>query len=142
MQPVSQKNNFIYLIFSLLILLLVGALVDQFPSTLGQHILGTLNSSGLLDQETLAVVNELFFDFLLLIGVGEFLILLLVGLVSLSYVFKVTGAEYALARHVREKLSNGQWEPLHLRKGDALVSVADELNKLSEKQAGSNPDAS
>ena len=39
MEPVSEKNNFIYLIFSLIILLLVGALVDQFPSTLGQHIL-------------------------------------------------------------------------------------------------------
>ena len=39
MEHVSEKNNFIYLVFSLLILLLVGALVDQFPSTLGQHIL-------------------------------------------------------------------------------------------------------
>ena len=38
-EPVSEKNNFIYLVFSLVILLLVGALVDQFPSTLGQHIL-------------------------------------------------------------------------------------------------------
>jgi hypothetical protein len=38
MESVSEKNNFIYLIVSLVLLLLAGALVDQFPSTLGQHI--------------------------------------------------------------------------------------------------------
>jgi voltage-gated potassium channel len=37
-ETVSEKNNFIYLIVSLVVLLLAGALVDQFPSTLGQHI--------------------------------------------------------------------------------------------------------
>ena len=39
MEPVSDKNNFLYLVVSLVILLLAGALVDQFPSDLGQHIL-------------------------------------------------------------------------------------------------------
>ncbi len=38
MEFVSEKNNFIYLIVSLVALLLAGALVDQFPSDLGQHI--------------------------------------------------------------------------------------------------------
>lgn len=38
MKPVTPQNNFIYLIASLVILLMVGALVDQFPSTLGQQI--------------------------------------------------------------------------------------------------------
>ncbi len=38
MESVSEKNNFIYLIVSLVILLLAGALVDQFPSVLGQHV--------------------------------------------------------------------------------------------------------
>jgi voltage-gated potassium channel len=38
-ESVSEKNNFIYLIVSLVVLLLAGALVDQFPSSLGQHIL-------------------------------------------------------------------------------------------------------
>ena len=39
MEPVSEKNNFLYLVVSLVILLLAGALVDQFPSSLGQQIL-------------------------------------------------------------------------------------------------------
>ena len=39
MESVSEKNNFIYLVVALVVLLLAGALVDQFPSTLGQHIL-------------------------------------------------------------------------------------------------------
>ncbi len=37
MQRVTEKNNFLYLLISLVFLLLVGALVDQFPSKLGQH---------------------------------------------------------------------------------------------------------
>ena len=39
MKPVSEDNNFVYLVVSLVILLLAGALVDQFPSSLGQQIL-------------------------------------------------------------------------------------------------------
>jgi len=38
MKPVSEKNNFLYLVISLVVLLLVGSLVDQFPSKLGQHL--------------------------------------------------------------------------------------------------------
>jgi len=38
MQRVSEKNNFLYLVISLVCLLLVGAIVDQFPSKLGQHL--------------------------------------------------------------------------------------------------------
>jgi len=38
MQPVSERNNFLYLVVSLVVLLLAGALVDQFPSKLGAHI--------------------------------------------------------------------------------------------------------
>jgi hypothetical protein len=38
-KPVSEKNNFVYLVVSLVILLLAGALVDQFPGALGHHIL-------------------------------------------------------------------------------------------------------
>ena len=38
MESVSEKNNFIYLLVSLVVLLLAGALVNQFPSTLGKHI--------------------------------------------------------------------------------------------------------
>ncbi len=38
MTRVSDKNNFVYLTISLVILLLVAALVDQFPIPLGQHL--------------------------------------------------------------------------------------------------------
>jgi hypothetical protein len=37
-QRVSEKNNFLYLAISLVCLLLVGAIVDQFPSKIGQHL--------------------------------------------------------------------------------------------------------
>lgn len=38
MANVSEKNNFLYLTVSLVVLLLVGALLDQFPSKIGQHL--------------------------------------------------------------------------------------------------------
>ena len=38
----SEKNNFLYLVISLVVLLLVGALVDQFPSKLGLHFFQTI----------------------------------------------------------------------------------------------------
>jgi hypothetical protein len=63
---------------------------------------------------------------------------LCITLVALNYVFKVTGSEHALSRHIREKLCNEEWGPVHLRKGDALTSLAHELNKLSEQQANKN----
>lgn len=42
MSHVSEKNNFLYLTVSLIILLLVAALVDQFPIPLGQHLVQAL----------------------------------------------------------------------------------------------------
>ncbi len=38
MKLVSEKNNFLYMIVSLVILLLVRELVQQFPGKLGQHL--------------------------------------------------------------------------------------------------------
>jgi len=42
MKHVSDKNNFVYLTISLVVLLLVAALVDQFPIPLGQHLVEAL----------------------------------------------------------------------------------------------------
>jgi len=36
--PVSEQNNFLYLTVALVLLLLVGALVEQFPTYLGQRL--------------------------------------------------------------------------------------------------------
>lgn len=38
MKPVSEKNNFMYLTVGIILLLFVGALVDQFPGVLGHHL--------------------------------------------------------------------------------------------------------
>jgi len=42
MTRVSEQNNFVYLTISLVILLLVASLVDQFPVPLGQHMVQAL----------------------------------------------------------------------------------------------------
>lgn len=38
MEPVSEKNNFMYLTVGIVLLLFVAALVDQFPAVLGYHL--------------------------------------------------------------------------------------------------------
>ncbi len=38
MKPVSEKNNFVYLTVGIVLLLFVGAMVDQFPGAPGQHL--------------------------------------------------------------------------------------------------------
>ena len=38
MKPVSEKNNFVYLTVGIILLLFIGALVDQFPGAPGQHL--------------------------------------------------------------------------------------------------------
>lgn len=38
MKPVSEKNNFMYLTVGIILLLFVGALVDQFPGMFSHHI--------------------------------------------------------------------------------------------------------
>lgn len=42
MTHVSEKNNFVYLTVSLVVLLLVASLLDQFPIPLGQHLVQAL----------------------------------------------------------------------------------------------------
>ena len=38
MEPVSEKNNFMYLTVGIVLLLFISALVDQFPGPLGTHL--------------------------------------------------------------------------------------------------------
>ena len=38
MKPITQKNNFIYLFFALLIFLFSAAIMSEFPGSLGQDV--------------------------------------------------------------------------------------------------------
>ena len=133
---IKPGTHLTVVLFVTAVVAIAAALCCYFFHIYLQHILQSLASSGSLTAETTQMIDDLFYDLLILIGIVELVILLILVLVSLNYVFKVTGAEYALARHVREKMLNGNWDPLYLRKGDALGSIALELNKLSEQQSG------
>jgi hypothetical protein len=138
---VKPKTHLLVVLFVTVVVALAVLLSGYFFHVYFQQILKILITSGSLRSETITMLNESFFDLLWLIGIIESIILFGVALVSLNYVFKVTGAEYALCRHIRERMFNGEWEPLQLRKGDALISIAEELNKLSEKQAAKTHNA-
>jgi methyl-accepting chemotaxis protein len=49
---------------------------------------------------------------------------------------RLTGAEFALNRHLREKLLQGDLSPVSLRKGDFLQELAANLNHFVEKTKG------
>lgn len=138
---VKPRTHLLVVLFVTMVVALAVLLSGYFFHVYFQQILKILTASGSLGSETITMLNESFFDLLWLIGIIESIILFGVALVSLNYVFKVTGAEYALCRHIRERMLNGEWEPLHLRKGDALISISEELNKLSEQQAAKNQNA-
>lgn len=139
---VNPKTHLMVVLFvSVLVSIAVGFSGYMFHAYF-QHILGTLNTLGTLSPDKIRLGNEMFEEMLVLGGVVQVAILLCFALVALNYVFKVTGAEHALSRHIREKLGNDEWESVQLRKGDALNSIADELNELSEKQASRNQSTS
>jgi hypothetical protein len=88
MESVSEKNNFVYLIFSLVGLLLVGALVDQFPSGLGKHIFQAIT------VVTLAVSIVGFRSTGLRVKTGIGFTLSVLVIVILSVVLDVAGLSY------------------------------------------------
>jgi hypothetical protein len=134
----KPRTHLLVILFVAAVVALAVALSCYLFHVYFHQILKTIAVSGSLTPETNDFINELFFDLLWMIGIIETTILFAVALVSLNYVFKFTGAEYALSRHIREKLLNGEWEPIRLRKGDALTTISEELNKLSEQHAARN----
>ncbi len=88
MKRVSENNNFLYLVISLVVLLMVGALVDQFPSKLGQHFFQAI---------TVITLASSIFDFrskriLFHTGIGFTLSVLVV--VVLGILLNVSGLSY------------------------------------------------
>jgi len=88
MESMSEKNNFLYLVISLVALLFVGALVDQYPGQLGQQILQAVTvitlASGIIGFRS----SKLWFH----TGIGFVVSVLLV--VILGIALKTTGLSY------------------------------------------------
>ena len=88
MESMSEKNNFLYLVISLVALLFVGALVDQYPGQLGQQILQAVTvitlASGIIGFRS----SKLWFH----TGIGFVVSVLLV--VILGVALKTTGLSY------------------------------------------------
>jgi hypothetical protein len=88
MESMSEKNNFLYLVISLIALLFVGALVDQYPGQLGQQILQAVTAitlaSGIIGFRS----SKLWFN----TGIGFTISVLLV--VILGVVLNITGLSY------------------------------------------------
>lgn len=62
----------------------------------------------------------------------------LVAVILYFQLSRITGAEFALNRHIREKLLQGDLSPVTLRKGDYLQELAANLNRFVEKTKGTN----
>jgi voltage-gated potassium channel Kch len=88
MESMSEKNNFLYLVISLIALLFVGALVDQYPGQLGQQIFQAVTvitlASGIIGFRS----SKFWFK----TGIGFIVSVLLV--VILGVALKTTGLSY------------------------------------------------
>lgn len=129
-----KAHLFVVLFMTAAVFLAVGISRFMFQ-TYFEHILSIVNMWGTLSPKSVDLVNQMVDEMLWIGGIAQIAILLCITLIALNYVFRITGAEHALSRHIREKFCKGEWEPVQLRKGDALTSVAEELNKLAEQQA-------
>jgi hypothetical protein len=127
---VNPKAHLFVVLFIAAVVLIAVGLSSYLFHTNFKQILIMLNMWGGLSPRSISIVNEMFDEMLLLGGLIQVAILFCIVLVALNYVFKITGAEHALSRHIREKLCNEEWGSIQLREGDALTSIADELNKL------------
>lgn len=84
-------------------------------------------------KDTLAAMYQNLFIILVSITVIISILVLVVLYFQLS---RLTGAEFALNRHIQEKLLEGDLSPITLRKGDFLQDLAANLNRLVEKMKG------
>ena len=79
MQKITQKNNFVYLFFSLLIFLFSAAIMSEFPGTLGQDIFSVVTVLMLLlsikslnsEKTWMSAVYAMIVVFVLLTALGK-----------------------------------------------------------------------
>ena len=110
-----------------------------FAATLGSILyvnFGELINSIVLMTDLEEDVRELFYDYWKSTQIWIYLTFIgylsLTILVSVLYTHKLVGPTIAFKRHARS-LAEGRYNArTYLRKGDAFVEVADELNHLSE----------
>lgn len=129
LQPLLQVKLGVYAIMlSVLFALSLGAILYH-------NFAGLVNSIVLLtDAED--EVRDLFLDYWrgtqLWIYLCFLIYLLATVTISVLYTHKLVGPTYAFRRHLRS-LAEGRYNArTFLRRGDAFVEVADELNHLSE----------
>ena len=129
LQPLLQVKLGLYAI-----LMSIG-----FAAALGgiiYHNFAGLVTSIVLLTDAEDEVRELFMDYWHGTQLWIYLVfaVYIIGMVILSvlYMHKLVGPTYAFRRHIRS-LAEGRYNArTYLRKGDAFLEVADELNRLSE----------
>lgn len=140
LQPFLQvKLGFYAIVLSVLFGASLGAIL--------YHNFAGLVSSIVLLTDAEDEVRELFFDYWRGTQAWIYLCFLIYFLatvaISVLYTHKLVGPTYAFRRHIRS-LAEGRYNArTFLRKGDAFLEVADELNHLSEvlekSKGGSSP---
>jgi methyl-accepting chemotaxis protein len=85
-------------------------------------------------KRTLATMHR---DLLLILVVTVVIVAIVVSVLLFKYLFRFTGAEFAINRHIEEKLLQGDLSPVKLRQDDFLQGLAANLNKFIEKVKGS-----
>jgi hypothetical protein len=130
LQPLLQIKLGLYCI--ILAILFAGALAVILYTNFAELVNSVVLMTDLEDE-----VQDLFLTYWQATRMWVYLVfcLYLVGTVCLSilYTHRLVGPTIAFRRHVRSLIDGRVNARTYLRKGDAFLEVAEELNKLSEK---------
>jgi predicted ferric reductase len=101
------------------------------------QVLAVVAEAHSLTEETKNTLSVMHHDMLVILVVMVVIVAIMASVILFKYFFRFTGAEFAINRHIEEKLLQGDLSPVKLRQGDYLQALAANLNKFIEKVKGS-----
>lgn len=101
------------------------------------QVLAVVGEANTLTEQTRNTLGVMHHDMLIILVVMVVVVAIAASVILFRYFFRFTGAEFAINRHIEEKLLQGDLSPVRLRQGDYLQHLAANLNKFIEKVKGS-----
>ncbi len=90
-----------------------------------------------LGSELNAILAGMYKNLFIILAAIVVILSVLVSVILYYQLSRIIGAEFALNRHIQEKLLQGDLSPVTLRKGDFFHELAANLNRFVEKTKGS-----
>lgn len=112
---------------------LASALSAFFCLQFLSQVLDVVAAAPALGADLNAILAGMYKNLFIILAAIVVIVSLLVAVVLYYQLSRIVGAEFALNRHVQEKLLQGDLSPVALRKSDFFHELAENLNRFVEK---------